>query len=282
MRPLMNNLLQFLVLILIMMETSVLDNKVDLAIWRIDPNLSCCDALSQIPSIITPLGHLLLFSAEKDFSLCERRDNRKFEYIKNPDSFRSCVAQVSEDIWQSFHSVHNSMKQIRIKSNNIASDEKKAAEIIKKGSKDERSLARVYLQNTGKMRTECVETAASITKEFKDVASEMNELLKACQVSKGRCEDEQQKIIHRTEANWKEQEQGKEKEKQLIEKREQKKEFEAMRNCDEKCHYPSQSPNIEPFRVICGLQVLERPTIGAEIHTALVRDILLTYTNCFI
>ena len=232
MRSLMNNLLQLSGLILITMETSVVDNEVDFRVWLLYPNLSSYEALSQTPYIIASLGHLLLISAEQDFSLYERRENPKFECIKNPDSFRASVAQVSRGVWQSFHTAHNSMKQIRIKSNTIASDVKKAADIIQKGGKNEWSFARIYLQNTGKMCTECVETAASITKEFNDVASVMKELSLACQASRGKGDNEKKKTGQEVDKHREMKEQREQEKEELKDRyKEEKEEFkEAKKN----------------------------------------------------
>ncbi|CAB4032216.1 Hypothetical predicted protein [Paramuricea clavata] len=180
-----------------------------------DPNLRSYDALSQAPFIITSLGHLLLISAEKDFSLIEHTENTTFQYIKYPDSFRACLVQLSNNVWKAFDAAHHGMNRIYMKAENIDKDVKKAVHFIEEGTKKELPIVSQYLSNIEKQSIECVEAAKSITDEFKEVANMMDELLEACAQSKGKYHDEQNKIQRKKNAALKKQEQIKKDKKEL-------------------------------------------------------------------
>ena len=51
--------------------------------------------LTPAPLSIALLGQLILISSDADFSLQDKKDSIKFEFLKYPDSFRACLVQVS-------------------------------------------------------------------------------------------------------------------------------------------------------------------------------------------
>ena len=100
---------------------------------------------------------------------------------------------------------------------------KKAAEYITKGTQKERKIIQNILQNTDKKSTECVETAASITKGFEKVASTMDELFEICTQSKGKYVEENKATRRKMSAARKKQEQLEHDKKMLKERCEQEK-----------------------------------------------------------
>jgi hypothetical protein len=175
----------------VMITTELNAEEADMMAVVLDPNLRSYDTLSQAPFVITSLGHLLLISAEKDFSLIEHTENATFQYIKYPDSFRACLVQLSNNVWKAFDAAHHGMNRIYMTAENIDKDVKNAVNVIEEGTKKELPFVSQYLNNIEKQSTECVESAKSITSEFREVANMMHELLEACTESKAKYEEEQ-------------------------------------------------------------------------------------------
>ena len=257
----------------VIIATELKAEEADMMAVVLDPNLKSYDALSQAPFVITSLGHLLLISAEKDFSLIEHTENAKFQYIKYPDSFRACLVQLSNNVWKAFDAAHHGMGRIHMKAINIDKDVEKAVHFIQEGTKKELPIVSQYLNNIEKQSTECVEAAESITDEFKEVANMMDELLEACSQSKGKYEDEQNKIQRKKDAALKKQEQIK-KDKKELEKRYEKEGnevAEAKIKYDESVEsYPS------PWKIMLLSSIDGAAGLARDVTVALIPAVLLT------
>ena len=155
--------------------------------------------LTPAPLSIALLGQLILISSDADFSLQDKKDSIKFEFLKYPDSFRACLVQVSNRGWDAFNKAHTSMDQIRLYSNNVDKHVKTAVKFLITGSaEDVQSMVPDALKNIDVIADDCLELATSVEKEFVAVMKLIAELLEACTRAKGQHEEDLKaaKIAH--------------------------------------------------------------------------------------
>ena len=147
--------------------------------------------LTPAPLSIALLGQLILISSDADFSLQDKKDSIKFEFLKYPDSFRACLVQVSNRGWDAFNKAHTSMDQIRLYSSNVDKHVKTAVRFLIAGSAaDVQSMVPDALKNIEHIADDCVELATSVEKEFVAVMKLIAELLEACTRAKGQHEED--------------------------------------------------------------------------------------------
>lgn len=155
--------------------------------------------LTPAPLSIALLGQLILISSDADFSLQDKKDSIKFEFLKYPDSFRACLVQVSNRGWDAFNKAHTSMDQIRLYSSNVDKHVKTAVRFLISGSaEDVQSMVPDALKNIEVIADDCLELATSVEKEFVAVMKLIAELLEACARAKGQHEEDLKasKIAH--------------------------------------------------------------------------------------
>ena len=155
--------------------------------------------LTPAPLSIALLGQLILISSDADFSLQDKKDSIKFEFLKYPDSFRACLVQVSNRGWDAFNKAHISMDQIRLYSSNVDKHVKTAVKFLIAGSaEDVQSMVPDALKNIEVIADDCLELATSVEKEFVAVMKLIAELLEACTRAKGQHEEDLKaaKIAH--------------------------------------------------------------------------------------
>ena len=147
--------------------------------------------LTPAPLSIALLGQLILISSDADFSLQDKKDSIKFEFLKYPDSFRACLVQVSNRGWDAFNKAHTSMDQIRLYSSNVDKHVKTAVKfLIAKSAEDVQSMVPDALENIERIADNCLELATSVEKEFVAVMTLIAELLEACTRAKGQHEED--------------------------------------------------------------------------------------------
>ena len=147
--------------------------------------------LTPAPLSIALLGQLILISSEADFSLQDKKNSIKFEFLKYPDSFRACLVQVSNRGWDAFNKAHTSMDQIRLYSSNVDKHVKTAVKFLIAGSaEDVQSMVPDALKNIEAIADNCLELATSVEKEFVAVMKLIAELLEACTRAKGQHEED--------------------------------------------------------------------------------------------
>ena len=147
--------------------------------------------LTPAPLSIALLGQLILISSDADFSLQDKKDSIKFEFLKYPDSFRACLVQVSNRGWDAFNKAHTSMDQIRLYSSNVDKHVKTAVKFLIAGSaEDVQSMVPDALKNIDVIADDCLELATSVEKEFVAVMKLIAELLEACTRAKGQHEED--------------------------------------------------------------------------------------------
>ena len=147
--------------------------------------------LTPAPLSIALLGQLILISSDADFSLQDKKESIKFEFLKYPDSFRACLVQVSNRGWDAFNKAHTSMDQIRLYSSNVDKHVKTAVKFLIAGSaEDVQSMVPDALKNIEVIADDCLELATSVEKEFVAVMKLIAELLEACTRAKGQHEED--------------------------------------------------------------------------------------------
>ena len=155
--------------------------------------------LTPAPLSIALLGQLILISSDADFTLQDKKESIKFEFLKYPDSFRACLVQVSNRGWDAFNKAHTSMDQIRLYSSNVDKHVKTAVKFLIAGSaEDVQSMVPDALKNIEVIADDCLELATSVEKEFVAVMKLIAELLEACTRAKGQHEEDLKaaKIAH--------------------------------------------------------------------------------------
>ncbi|XP_039609861.1 uncharacterized protein LOC120529791 [Polypterus senegalus] len=137
------------------------------------------------PLSIAILGELVFISSKDDFSINKNPPIGGFKYIRNSDSFRACLMQVTNNGWVAFNEAHKNMDQIRLHSGNVPSYMKMAVKTLMQGNPDiVEALLPGQLKNIDDSATECTRLAETTEKKFMDVILLIQEMLEACMNAK--------------------------------------------------------------------------------------------------
>ncbi|XP_054831199.1 uncharacterized protein LOC129326900 [Eublepharis macularius] len=143
------------------------------------------------PISIAILGELACISAgQGDFSINKNPPTGGFKYIKYPDSFLTCLMQVSNKGWEAFNIAHKNMDQIRLLSMSVPEQMKTIVQILFQDTEVVQALLPGQLTSMKSIADECTSLALAVESKFSDVIRLIQELLEACLSSKSGYEKE--------------------------------------------------------------------------------------------
>ncbi|XP_077187030.1 uncharacterized protein LOC143834254 [Paroedura picta] len=143
------------------------------------------------PISIAILGELACISAgQGDFSINKNPPAGGFEYIRYPDSFLTCLMQVSNKGWEAFSTAHNNMNKIRLLSMSVPEQMKRIVQILFQYTEVVHALLPGQLASTKSTADECASLALTVQSKFNDTIHLIHELLEACLSSKSGYEKE--------------------------------------------------------------------------------------------
>lgn len=141
--------------------------------------------LMPVPLSIAILGELAYISAgQGDFSINKNPPAGGFQYIKNPNSFFTCLMQVSNRGWEAFSTAHKNMDKIRILSMSVQEQMKTLVQTLFQETEVVKALLPWQLSSMKSIVGECKDLAQVVEGKFNDVIYLIQELLEACLSSK--------------------------------------------------------------------------------------------------
>ncbi|CAF3441469.1 unnamed protein product [Rotaria socialis] len=131
------------------------------------------------PMTIQLLGQLLVVSSKTDVSFQEFSPNRSYKYIRNPQSLRATLLQISNDGYQAFLSAHSAMNTIQLNMLQIPKNIKTALKLLAGNSPPSvlKKLLPQVLQNLEDTGNECVELSNNTRHEFLQVMLLLGEVI---------------------------------------------------------------------------------------------------------
>ncbi|KYO23496.1 hypothetical protein Y1Q_0022124 [Alligator mississippiensis] len=155
------------------------------------------------PLSIAILGELACISAgQGDFSINKNSPPDGFKYIRYPESFLTCLMQVSHKGWDAFNAAHKNMDQIRLLSMSVPRHMKAIVQTLFQDLDVVDALLPPQLTNMKSIADECSQLARSVEHKFSDVIYLIQELLEACMSSKKGYEDDLKEIERTLEDAW--------------------------------------------------------------------------------
>ncbi|XP_072120796.1 uncharacterized protein [Mobula birostris] len=143
------------------------------------------------PTAISILGELIALSSAGDFPLNRHNTEHHYQHLRYPESFRACLAQLSNQGWKTFNLAHKNMDQIRLHSQSVPEHTRAALHTLLRG--DGAALARLLPRQLGSIRAvacECQTLAQEVEGAFLSVTDLIHELLEACTSARGAYEAE--------------------------------------------------------------------------------------------
>ncbi|XP_059841406.1 uncharacterized protein LOC132402555 isoform X2 [Hypanus sabinus] len=143
------------------------------------------------PTAVAILGELIALSSASDFPLNRHNPERQYQHLRYPESFRACLAQLSNQGWKTFNLAHKNMDQIRLHSQSVPEHTRAALHTLLRG--DGAALARLLPRQLGSIRAvagECRTLAHEVEGAFLSVTDLIHELLEACTSARGAYEAE--------------------------------------------------------------------------------------------
>lgn len=138
------------------------------------------------PASIAILGQLMAIATTIDFSLDKNEPSEGFKYVKQPESFRACLVQISTNGCDAFTTADKNMDKIRLYCMQLQGHVKDLVGIILNGSTNEkRTLAPIYLKEMMNKAKKCFELAGKTESDFKVLTSLLSEVSVAATAAKG-------------------------------------------------------------------------------------------------
>ncbi|KAI1897163.1 hypothetical protein AGOR_G00080370 [Albula goreensis] len=136
------------------------------------------------PLSIAILGELVFISANTDFAINRFTPDKKYTYIKHPESFRACLMQVCNDGWKAFNTAHTNMDKIRLLSLGIPNDVKNVVQTL---MQEDQKCGVTASCSAGKMKgvsSKCFDLAKHVEGDFQKLIDLISELLENCTSAK--------------------------------------------------------------------------------------------------
>ncbi|XP_055349932.1 uncharacterized protein LOC129596625 [Paramacrobiotus metropolitanus] len=148
------------------------------------------------PAAIALLGQLTVLGGQKDFRINDRPPKGDFKLIRNPESFRATMAQVSHDGWNSFSVAHRNMDMIQLNMLAIPRRVQTVVKIMQKFSPAmiQRMLP-ISLNGIKEISQLCVTLSRDTEGEFRKVMALLQEVVEATQSSRGLYDEKEQQSI---------------------------------------------------------------------------------------
>ncbi|CAF3941528.1 unnamed protein product [Rotaria sp. Silwood1] len=131
------------------------------------------------PMTIQLLGQLLVVSSKIDVSFQKFSPNRTYKYIRNSQSLRATLVQISNDGYQAFLSAHSAMNSIQLNMLQIPKHIKTALKLLAGNFPTSvlKKLLPQVLQNLEDTGNECVELSNNTRHEFLQVMLLLGEVI---------------------------------------------------------------------------------------------------------
>ncbi|UJR06909.1 hypothetical protein I4U23_011198 [Adineta vaga] len=146
---------------------------------RTEVDSSWEESMMVAPMTIQLLAQLLIVSSTKDVSFRAFSPTRNFTYIKNPNSFRATLLQVSHEGYKAFLSGHSTMHVIQLRMIQIPKHIKTALKLLA-GKFPQRTLVRLLpkvLKNIEDTGNECATATNNTRIEFERVMDLLAEVI---------------------------------------------------------------------------------------------------------
>ncbi|XP_029443654.1 uncharacterized protein LOC115083775 [Rhinatrema bivittatum] len=151
--------------------------------------------LMSAPLSIAILGELVFISGgQGDFTINKNPPEKGFQYIRYPESFRSCLMQVCNQGCSAFNVANKNMDQIRLLSMSVPGTMETIVQTLSQDIQVVNALLPTQLGSIKSVSDQCKQLAVSVEKKFDGVISLIHELLEACTNAKQGYEEENKEI----------------------------------------------------------------------------------------
>lgn len=153
------------------------------------------DLLLPAPATVLLIGQLVAFSANRDFSLEPGAPVGGFRHIKNPDSFRATLVQISNTAARAFINGQSNMLTIHESVRTIPGRLKRAIGYVDSGNKDlVNYFLPIMLQNIKSAAEKCQRAAHRNAASFMNVADLLHEVSQSLTHSQSTHEESLQQL----------------------------------------------------------------------------------------
>ncbi|KAJ1212868.1 hypothetical protein NDU88_000512 [Pleurodeles waltl] len=142
--------------------------------------------LMPAPISIAILGELAAISSgQGDFSINLNPPKNGFKYMKYPESFSASLMQVCNTAWFAFNTANKNMDQIRLLTSQIPRANTQIVKTLSQPIKIVDAFLPKQMNSLLFLATECTNLAKAVESGFQDAIHLIQEVLEACQNSKG-------------------------------------------------------------------------------------------------
>ena len=137
------------------------------------------------PLAIYLFGELVLLSSKSDVRLTEKTPEGGFKFLHQPESFTTCLVQISRDMWSAFDEAQTEMDKISLCSSSVEMHVKNTVKFLMGGKPDEMEMnLPVCLKTLCHAGEVCLEFAVGIEEKFSHLIDVTDELLEASKLAK--------------------------------------------------------------------------------------------------
>ena len=132
------------------------------------------------PTIVNYISSLITLSSTQDFPFASSTPDHKYEYIKYPNSFRTTLVQISNEMYNAFLDAHTNMDRIQLNMQQIPKDIKTILQLLTSASaRLIQSMLPTSLANIERLSKQCADAANSTRNAFSSVTHFLHEVTQA-------------------------------------------------------------------------------------------------------
>ncbi|UJR06841.1 hypothetical protein I4U23_011129 [Adineta vaga] len=134
------------------------------------------------PITVNYLSNLMVIASKQDFALIPPTPNYIYEYIKYPNSFRTTLVQLGNEMYSAFLGAHTNMDRIQMNMQQIPNHIKTALKLLTSASpRLIKTLLPLTLTNIKRIASQCMQSANSTTHNYRNLAAFLHELTAVAQ-----------------------------------------------------------------------------------------------------
>jgi hypothetical protein len=149
------------------------------------------DLLVSGPIIVNYVGNLLVLSSRQDFPFTRPTPDYVYQHIKYPNSFRTTLVQITNQIYNVFIDAHNKMDKIQLNIQQIPNYLMTILKLLTSASpRLIQSMLPTALSNIERLANQCADAAKSTMKNYESVTALLQEVTEATIATYGYNTDE--------------------------------------------------------------------------------------------
>ena len=132
------------------------------------------------PITVNYIGNLMVLSSKQDFAFAPSNPDHVYQHIKYPNSFRTTLVQIANQIYNVFMGAHNNMDRIQLNMQQIPKHLKTVLQLLTSASpRLIQSMLPTALGNIERIAKQCADSANSTMKNYESVTLLLQEVAEA-------------------------------------------------------------------------------------------------------